>query len=125
MSHYIPLHILIVSIFSLYSFFSSITHQFNEYYWNGFYGDFKVAIETLGWTVDSWDYSTSDPPATESKSWEELSNEERAAATLLCYFRETWDDVPITEYFDYEKEVNMVLSPDGSMLEDIDMSIFA
>lgn len=101
-------------------------NHFNSFYWNGFYGDAKVAVETLGWTAVSWDYSdeTLPGPATESKDWSELSSGERAAATVLCYFGEIWDDIPITEWYDYEEGVNTAVSLYGPMPQDIDMSIF-
>ena len=98
-------------------------NHYNAYYWKGFYGEMKLAIEALGWTVQSWDYAISEP-ATESQDWKELTAKQRAAATMLCYFREVWDDVPITEWYDYEKGVNTAVSPDGPMPVDIDMSIF-
>jgi len=99
-------------------------NHFNAYYWMGLHDDLKLAVETLGWIEDSWDHPTSQAPVSEIKDWSELSSKERAAATMLCYFHEVWDDVPITEWYDYETGVNTAVSPDGPMPEDIDMSIF-
>ena len=51
----------------------------------------------LGWTVDSWD-NGAHAPETEDLYWDELTPEQRAAATQLCYTREVWDSVPISDW---------------------------
>ncbi|GAX28890.1 hypothetical protein FisN_20Lh196 [Fistulifera solaris] len=46
---------------------------------------------SLGWSQLSWDGETDEVPASEEKSWEELSDEERSGAVGLCYIHQTWD----------------------------------
>lgn len=99
-------------------------NHFNSYSWSGFYGDFKVAVEALGWTAASWDAEPAVTwPASEGQDWIDLTPRERAAATMLCYFAEAWDGVAITEWFD--ATVGAVVSPDGPLPAGIDMSFFA
>lgn len=90
-------------------------NHFNAISWKFFYGDTKLAVETLGWTVESWDRSAP-APASEGKAWDELSPRERAAATRICYFREIWDNVAITEWYDYEKGMNTATSRDNNIV---------
>jgi len=101
-------------------------HHFNSFSWGGFHGRFRVAVETLGWSAGSWE---SEPdhaiPASEGKDWSELSPRERAAATMLCYFAEAWDGVPVTEWFDADGGANTAVSPGGALPAGIDMSLFA
>merc|ERR1719491_54707 len=69
----------------------------NHYYdfsWDRLASDeYDVAqyYETLGWSRAYWESSDPDlpPPTTESMLWEELSDNEREAADMLCYFQET------------------------------------
>ena len=46
--------------------------------------------EELGWDIYSWN-KYEDPPATDGKDWYDLSDDERYAASQLCYSRRTWD----------------------------------
>lgn len=55
--------------------------------------------EGLGWTIESWN-EVIGPPASEDKFWMDLSEEEQAAADALCYFQETWDEIPLTLWKD-------------------------
>ena len=56
---------------------------------------------TLGWDRQSWDANT--PPASASKSWEELSDAERNAAQALGFTEATWvDTIPITVTPDWD-----------------------
>lgn len=48
------------------------------------------ALATLGHDQGTWDNDEPNP-ATDDRSWEELSAEQRAAATTLCYSKETWN----------------------------------
>lgn len=47
---------------------------------------------TLGWTKKTWD-AEGPEPASENKSWSELTFVETTAATQLCYFNYTWDGI--------------------------------
>jgi len=44
----------------------------------------------LGWTEAAWNEEEK-PPASEDKYWNQLSDEERAAAAKLSYTKESWD----------------------------------
>jgi hypothetical protein len=48
----------------------------------------KAAI-VLGYTEKMWDYDK--PAPSEDKDWEELTEEEKAAAKLLGYNEKKWD----------------------------------
>ena len=52
-------------------------------------------VKVLGWTAESWD-ETKNPPASEDKYWDDLSETEKSAADGLCYFAELWDQSPLT-----------------------------
>ena len=53
-------------------------------------------VKALGWTEDSWDHDNKDPPSSNNKYWDELSDREKDAADNLCYFAELWDQSPLT-----------------------------
>jgi hypothetical protein len=62
------------------------------------------------------------PPLSESKYWADLTPEEKAAATRLCYFEETWDttEYPTLEDFD----ISTAVTPDGPFPQDINLNIY-
>ena len=92
---------------------------------SSFHNDLQVAIETLGWTEEMWTSDDSDVgPESESRFWVDLTPEEKAAATRLCYFEETWNRVPVTEWYDYEKQQQTAVTADGPLPKDIDLKIF-
>ncbi len=100
-------------------------NHYLSYFWNSFQEDLKVAIETLGWTEEMWGEDSTEYPASESKAWIDLTPEEKAAATRLCYFREIWDDEAITEWFDYTTGRQTAVIDDTHLPSGIDLSIFA
>lgn len=63
-------------------------------------------------------------PPSEDTYWRDLSPEEKAAATRLCYTEETWDDVPISMYYDYERGTTTAVNGKGPVPNDIDLNIF-
>ncbi|KAL9180762.1 hypothetical protein ACHAXT_011215 [Thalassiosira profunda] len=100
-------------------------NHYLSYYWSSFHDDLKVAIETLGWTEEMWsDNDTYGVPETENKIWIDLTPEEKAAATRMCYFKETWDEESIPDFFDYDRGVNTAVATDGPVPEDIKLEIF-
>mmetsp|Transcript_20892 Transcript_20892/g.45291 ORF Transcript_20892/g.45291 Transcript_20892/m.45291 type:complete len:652 (+) Transcript_20892:286-2241(+) len=99
-------------------------NHFNSWSWKILYGKNLLALETLGWNETCWDYDLCEP-ASEDKTWNELTPDERGAATMLCYFKETWDGDRITQWFDYEKGANTAVSTDGAIPEGINMTLFA
>mmetsp|Transcript_9894 Transcript_9894/g.22230 ORF Transcript_9894/g.22230 Transcript_9894/m.22230 type:complete len:398 (+) Transcript_9894:134-1327(+) len=100
-------------------------NHYQAYFWSSFQQDLKVAITTLGWTEDMWVDNASEAPASEAKMWVDLTSEEKAAATRLCYFREIWDDEPIANWYDYDAGKTMAIPGEGPVPKDIDLDIFA
>mmetsp|Transcript_6733 Transcript_6733/g.10761 ORF Transcript_6733/g.10761 Transcript_6733/m.10761 type:complete len:393 (+) Transcript_6733:155-1333(+) len=92
-------------------------NHYLSYYWSSFHDDLKVAIVTLGWDEAMWSDESDTAPASEGKFWIDLTPDEKAAATRLCYFRETWDAEPITNW-------NTAVTPDGPLPKDINLDIF-
>lgn len=99
-------------------------NHYQSYYWSSFHEDLRVAIETLGWTEAMWSDETDMTPESENTLWGDLTPEEKAAATRLCYFREIWDDEPITDWYDYETGKNTAVTGNGPVPKDIDLDIF-
>jgi hypothetical protein len=57
----------------------------------------KGYLMGIGYTQDNWDSGS--PPESSYKDWVELTTEEQANATELCYFQETWDRVSLVDWF--------------------------
>jgi hypothetical protein len=51
----------------------------------------------LGWTKRKWGIPGF-APKSEGKYWSELTSAEQDSAGELCYFQESWDGIPITEW---------------------------
>ena len=51
----------------------------------------KTAWQALGWNEQIWESDAPAEPASNSKAWAELSENEQAAARLLGYKANTWD----------------------------------
>jgi hypothetical protein len=74
------------------------------------------------WTDDVETY-----PLSEVTPWADLNPNEKAAATRLCYFQETWDSVPMTQWYDYETKKNTAVTADeysGPVPAEINLNIF-
>eukprot|EP00578_Thalassiosira_sp_NH16_P020111 CAMPEP_0181083060 /NCGR_PEP_ID=MMETSP1071-20121207/3957_1 /TAXON_ID=35127 /ORGANISM="Thalassiosira sp., Strain NH16" /LENGTH=397 /DNA_ID=CAMNT_0023164695 /DNA_START=61 /DNA_END=1254 /DNA_ORIENTATION=- len=99
-------------------------NHYLSYFWSSFHEDLKVAIVTLGWDEDMWANDGDMIPASEGKIWDDLSPEEKAAATRLCYFKEIWDSEPITQWYDYNAGKNTAVTADGPLPKDINLEIF-
>ncbi|KAL9181028.1 hypothetical protein ACHAXT_009833 [Thalassiosira profunda] len=70
-------------------------NHYGGYWWSDIEFDgYAEYLEVLGWNADNWDGDEA-LPASESKVWDDLTPQEQAAATQLCYTRELWDEVPI------------------------------
>ncbi len=48
----------------------------------------------LGWDIQSWT-GKKEAPESDSKTWYDLTSDERFSAAQLCYFRMTWDEVEV------------------------------
>jgi hypothetical protein len=99
-------------------------NHYMSYFWSSFQEDLLVAVETLGWTEEMWSDGSSAYPASEETMWVDLTPDEKAAATRLCYFREVWDDEPITMWYDYDLKKNTAVTSDGPVPKDINLDIF-
>ena len=98
-------------------------NHYRAYYWSSFHEDLAVAMETLGWTETMWREGTEEP-ASEDTYWIDLSRDEKAAATRLCYFQETWDQEPLTRWYDYDAGANTGVSSAETLPSDINLEIF-
>ena len=58
--------------------------------------DIQNALTQFGWTQSSWDQK--DYPDDYLKGWDDLSEEQLEAADYLCWFREIWDQAPLTSW---------------------------
>jgi len=99
-------------------------NHYQSYYWSSFHDDLLVAIETLGWDEAMWREESDTAPASEGKFWIDLTPDEKAAATRLCYFRETWDAEPITSWYDGDAGMNTAVTTNGPLPKDINLDIF-
>mmetsp|Transcript_7459 Transcript_7459/g.13147 ORF Transcript_7459/g.13147 Transcript_7459/m.13147 type:complete len:403 (+) Transcript_7459:147-1355(+) len=99
-------------------------NHYQAYYWSSFHEDLKVAIETLGWTEAMWKDEVDEEPPTEEKYWIDLTPEEKAAATRLCWFREIWDAEPIPNWYDYDTDSHTAVTSKGPLPKDINLEIF-
>lgn len=62
---------------------------------------FHVHWQALGWNVLNWEgYEAS--PETEEIDWDLLDESQREAARRLCFFEETWDQVNITLWREFQ-----------------------
>ena len=99
-------------------------NHYQAYYWSSFHEDLRVAVETLGWTEEMWKNNSGQKPPSEDTVWADLTPEEKAAATRLCYFQELWDGDEITTWYDYETGKNTAVTGKGPVPNDIDLDIF-
>lgn len=70
-------------------------HHYNDYNWTelGLEPNVREAFIDLGWTEARW--IADDFPPSEELDWVQLSDTQRAAADVLCYFEDTWDGDPL------------------------------
>lgn len=50
---------------------------------------------SLGWDENKWDNNGSDPE-TEDFYWDDLTLEQQAAASQICYFKDLWDGLVLS-----------------------------
>ena len=51
----------------------------------------------LGWNANMWDEGDSTPD-TNDMYWDELIQEQKAAATQVCFTQDLWDEIPLPEW---------------------------
>jgi len=73
-----------------------INHYFGYWWQDIVYYGYDQYFAVLGWDVNNWD--SGELPATEDMYWDELSPEQKEAASQLCYFRDLWDGVSIPNF---------------------------
>eukprot|EP00578_Thalassiosira_sp_NH16_P032291 CAMPEP_0181078680 /NCGR_PEP_ID=MMETSP1071-20121207/1615_1 /TAXON_ID=35127 /ORGANISM="Thalassiosira sp., Strain NH16" /LENGTH=422 /DNA_ID=CAMNT_0023160011 /DNA_START=127 /DNA_END=1395 /DNA_ORIENTATION=- len=99
-------------------------NHYQSYYWSSFHEDLKVAVTTLGWDEDLWSDVSGAVPDSENKMWDDLTPNEKAAATRLCYFKEIWDGEDVVQWYDYDMGKNTAVTADGPLPKDINLEIF-
>ena len=52
----------------------------------------------LGYNQDSWEADDYDYPDTFVLSWAEITQAQQDAASEICYFQETWDMIPLSDW---------------------------
>merc|ERR1712127_406684 len=77
-----------------------------------------------GWTEDMWGKDGTGVPESELTEWALLTPEERGAATRLCFFEELWNDLPITDWYDYDTGKNTAIQETTTVPKDINLEIF-
>lgn len=71
-------------------------NHYDSYGWADLEGrGLAGAMSGLGWNEASWE-GGADPPPSDSKSWNELTEDEQLHATDLCLYRENWDMIDMT-----------------------------
>jgi hypothetical protein len=72
--------------------------HYHGYHWSELEdANVEQYFTTLGWTKDIWD-NKGNAPDSDDKSWKELTEEERRAATKICYTEKAWDWVPLPSW---------------------------
>ena len=56
-------------------------------------------MRALGWNQGNWE-GNKEAPKSEYLEWNELSSEQRDAATQICYFEDLWNGLTIPEFED-------------------------
>ncbi|KAL3798750.1 hypothetical protein ACHAWO_011994 [Cyclotella atomus] len=99
-------------------------NHYDAYYWDSLYGSLLIAVEELGWTEDMWTNRDTYPDS-EATFWADLTPQERAAATALCYFQESWDGEDLSTFYDYSTGLTKAMPSTTEVPADMDFSIFA
>ena len=63
-------------------------------------------------------------PDSEATYWDDLTPQERAAATALCYFKESWDGEDLNAFYDYSTGQTKAIPSTTEVPADMDFSIF-
>mmetsp|Transcript_18044 Transcript_18044/g.25438 ORF Transcript_18044/g.25438 Transcript_18044/m.25438 type:complete len:250 (-) Transcript_18044:195-944(-) len=73
-------------------------NHYDNYDWSELVeAEVHEAYMALGWSEESWDGDAAEPMSND-KDWEYLTPEEKAGAKKICYFRETWNGIPISSW---------------------------
>jgi len=75
----------------------------------------KVQFKILGWDKSKWDDNTGFPDSM-TKSWNQLSNSQRNAATLLSFTEDLWRDPNDNDNDDYIKTPNAYMPGNNKVL---------
>ena len=63
-------------------------------------------------------------PNSEAAYWDELTPQEKAAATALCYFKESWDGDDVSTFYDYSTGQTNAIPSTMDVPANMDFSIF-
>jgi hypothetical protein len=75
-----------------------INHYYG-YQWDGLLNSgVHIYFLMLGWDLESWRYENGTKPAVDGMTWDDLSEKQKKAAHQICYFKETWDELPLTSW---------------------------
>jgi len=72
--------------------------------------DLDSYAEDLGWNENKWDdddLEDEDKPASETKYWEELTDDEKTAALGFCYTQKIWDYQSLPYCLDSEQDAKV------------------
>ena len=75
-------------------------NHYNGNLWSDLDDDVLLFYTTLGWDESSWN-GYSEPPASDTKSWIDLSNSEKTAAEGLCFQEDTWNGWILADFHKY------------------------
>ncbi|GAX10880.1 hypothetical protein FisN_31Hh089 [Fistulifera solaris] len=73
-------------------------NHYQGYSWDELPSETIQHLETLEWDSALWE-SGAGPPETRDRAWNDLGTPEREAAIALCYRYETWDMIPLEEWY--------------------------
>ena len=73
-------------------------NHYEGYWWDDmvYYG-YDEYYTVLGWNANNWD-NNGELPESEGLYWDQLTPEQQAAASQVCYFRDLWDGVSLPNY---------------------------
>lgn len=67
-------------------------NHYSSYEWSDLVEyDIEFYMTTLGWTQSKWEGTDPEPPTSSSKTYNELSDDEKTAALGTCYTQKLWD----------------------------------
>ena len=73
-------------------------NHYSGYYWADLEeGGFDQYYSVLGWNIDNWE-NDGPVPDTEEAYWDELTPDQQAAASAICYSKDLWNGNAITDW---------------------------
>lgn len=73
-------------------------NHYSGYYWADLEeGGLDQYYSVLGWNIDNWE-NDGPVPDTEEAYWDELTPDQQAAASAICYSKDLWNGNAITDW---------------------------